>query len=64
MKGDVARVNFYFESKGYIKISKTQRRLFLAWDKLDPVSEYECDIHKRKARIQGEDNPFMADKCE
>ena len=63
VKGDVARVNFYFESKGYIKISKSQRRLFQVWDKQDPVSEYECLIHERKARIQGEKNQYVADKC-
>lgn len=63
VKGDVARVNFYFESKGYIKLSKSQRRLFQVWDKQDPVSEYECLIHERKAKIQGEENQYVAEKC-
>ena len=63
VKGDVARVNFYFESKGYIKISKSQRRLFQVWDKQDPVSDYECKIHDRKAKIQGEVNSFVSEKC-
>ena len=64
VKGDVARVNFYFDSKGYIKLSKSQRQLFNAWNKQDPVSEYECTIHERKAKLQGEVNPFVANGCE
>lgn len=63
VKGDVARVNFYFEEKGYIKISKSQRKLFEVWDKKDPVDDYECTVHERKSKIQGEENPFVADKC-
>ena len=63
VKGDVARVNFYFASKGYIKLSKSQRQLFNAWNKQDPVDEYECTIHAKKAKLQGEENAFVADGC-
>ena len=63
VKGDVARVSLYFDSKGYIKLSKSQRQLFNAWNKQDPVDEYECTIHDKKAKLQGEVNPFVNDEC-
>ena len=63
VKGDVARVYLYFNMKKYIKLSKSQKQLFNIWNKQDPVSEYECEIHKRKAEIQGEINPYVDEKC-
>ena len=40
-KGDAARVYFYFEARYGHRIGRSQRRLFEAWDKQDPVSEWE-----------------------
>lgn len=63
IQGDIARTYFYFERKYSLKISKKQRQLFSAWDKMDPVDFAECDIHSKKARIQGNVNPFIQQSC-
>lgn len=40
-RGDIARIYFYISKKYTLKISPAQEKLFTAWDKLDPISEWE-----------------------
>ncbi|NUZ10079.1 endonuclease [Pseudoalteromonas sp. McH1-7] len=63
IRGDIARTYFYFEKQYGLKISKQQKKLFIAWDKQDPVTQTECVTHERKAKNQGWDNPFVAANC-
>jgi deoxyribonuclease-1 len=64
VRGNIARTYFYFEQQYGLKISKKQKQLYTAWDKLDPVDKNECNIHFKKSKIQGNDNPFIARKCD
>lgn len=63
IRGDIARVYFYFESEYGLKISRKQKQLFNAWDKIDPVDAQECKIHREKSAIMGVSNPFVEDAC-
>ncbi|WP_053047509.1 endonuclease [Thalassomonas viridans] len=63
VQGDIARTYFYFEKQYELKISKKQRQLFTAWNKTDPVDAEECKIHNKKAKIQGNENKFIALSC-
>ncbi|PSV86224.1 endonuclease, partial [Photobacterium iliopiscarium] len=45
------------------KLSRQQAQLMQAWDKLYPVSEWECTRAKRIEKLQGNINPIMATKC-
>lgn len=63
VRGDIARTYFYFEQRYRLRISRKQRQLFSAWDRLDPIDESECKLHKAKAKIQGNENPFIEKKC-
>jgi len=63
VQGNIARTYFYFEQKYGLRISKKQQQLFTAWDKLDPVDQNECEIHRKKTKIQGNTNPFISNKC-
>ena len=63
VQGNIARTYFYFEKEYGLRISKKQRKLFNAWDKLDPVDKSECDIHLWKAKVQGNDNTFINKSC-
>ena len=63
IRGDIARTYFYFEQRYGLKISRKQQQLFSAWDKLDPVDSTECAIHNAKAKIQGNENPFVSRHC-
>jgi deoxyribonuclease I len=51
VKGDIARTYRYMEQKYKVKIiGKSSRKLFLAWEKLDPLDKEEC-IRVKKHRI-------------
>ena len=49
--GDIARTYFYMGAAypGHGVISKKNRKLFEAWNKMDPVDEWECERCKRIA---------------
>ena len=59
IKGNIARTYFYFEDTYGMKISKQERKLFKAWDKLDPVDKWEIERNKRIEKIQGNRNKFI-----
>jgi deoxyribonuclease-1 len=63
VRGNIARTYFYFEKQYGLKISKKQKQLYTAWDKLDPVDADECKIHLEKSKIQGNENPYVASQC-
>jgi len=44
-------------------ISHKNRKLFKAWDKGDPVDEWECERCKRIEGIQKNENPFVKKAC-
>jgi deoxyribonuclease-1 len=64
-KGRVARVYMYMDSAypGRGIISEKNRNLFLAWDKLHPVDEWECERAKRIELIQKNENPILKARC-
>jgi len=59
IRGDIARTYFYMSEKHKIRLSKQQRKLFTAWDKIDPADEWERTKNKRIERIQGDLNPYI-----
>jgi len=63
IKGDIARIYFYFESLGYIHLSHRTRPLMEIWDMKDPVSESECQLQAQKASQSGLKNPYVANRC-
>ena len=48
VRGDIARIYFYMKDTYGLQISKKQMQLFTAWNKQDPVSEWE---REKLARI-------------
>ena len=62
VKGDVARALFYMQDRYGIKvISNKQKKLYEAWDKLDPVDDEERRINCLKAKYQGNANKFVGE---
>ncbi len=59
VRGDIARTHFYMAERYNLKLSKQQNKLFLAWDKTDPVSDWERTRNKEIINIQGFGNPWI-----
>ena len=47
IKGDIARIYFYMSKTYNINLSKQERQMMEAWDKQDPISEWEVEKGKR-----------------
>jgi len=65
VRGDIARIYFYMNwaYPGHDIISKKNQKLFEAWDKEDPVDDWECERSKRTEDIQRNENPFVKKVC-
>lgn len=64
-RGQIARTYLYMESayKRY-SMSKAQRQLMNAWDKLHPVDSWECTRAEKIANLQGNTNYVVKSRCE
>jgi deoxyribonuclease-1 len=65
IRGDIARIYFYMNwaYPGNDILSKTNQRLFEAWDIEDPIDDWECERTKRIEGIQRNQNPFVKKAC-
>ncbi|SHJ35400.1 deoxyribonuclease-1 [Malonomonas rubra DSM 5091] len=65
VRGDIARIYFYmsdaYPERGIVSVKN--RKLFDAWDKQDPVDEWECEKERRVRAIQGNENFFVNRRC-
>jgi deoxyribonuclease-1 len=65
VRGDIARIYFYMNLAypGHGIISKKKQKLFEAWDKEDPVDDWECERPNRVEGIQRNENPCVECVC-
>ena len=63
-RGRIARTYKYMQF-GYPRyhMSKQQQKMMDAWDRMYPVSEWECTRANRIKKIQGNENPFVSKHC-
>jgi len=61
IRGDIARTYMYMDKAypGKGIISQSNRKLFEAWDKLDPIDDWERERARRIEATQGNKNPFI-----
>jgi deoxyribonuclease-1 len=61
IRGDVARTYLYMDKAypGHGIISRSNQKLFAAWDKEDPVDDWERERARRIETIQGNRNSFI-----
>ncbi|BCS94533.1 hypothetical protein DSLASN_01650 [Desulfoluna limicola] len=61
IRGDIARaymcMNWAYPGRGII--SRKNKKLFEAWNKVDPVDKWEHERSLRIEAIQGNKNPFV-----
>ncbi|WP_027184825.1 endonuclease [Desulfovibrio inopinatus] len=63
-RGRIARTYKYMEwAYPRYKMSSQQQKLMQAWDKMYPVSQWECTRAKRIEAIQKNTNPFVEEPC-
>ena len=63
-RGRIARTYLYMEQKyPRYNMSKSQRKLMHAWDKLHPVNNWECLRASRIEKIQGNTNSIVSTRC-
>lgn len=64
-KGIVARTYFYMDEAypGRGIVSEKNRKLFEAWDKLHPVTDWECKRAAKIRGLQGNLNPVVDSRC-
>lgn len=64
-KGIVARTYMYMDQAypGRGIISGKNEKLFAAWDKQFPVTEWECRRGLKIAKVQGNINPILRNSC-
>ena len=58
--GDIARTYFYMRDRYGLKISKSQEKMFIAWNNLDPVSKWEKKKNTLIYQLQGDDNNYVS----
>lgn len=59
IRGDIARTYFYMEETYNIELTNEERQLFIMWNKLDNISQWEKVRAKRIKEIQGNENKFI-----
>lgn len=60
VKGEIARTMFYMERTYGFRLSDQDRKLYAAWNRMDPPDDWEQERNRRIAAIQGQDNPFVS----
>jgi len=61
-RGRIARTYLYMEQTyDRYTMSKDQRKLMLAWNKMHPISEWECKRDSRIEAIQGNKNLLLSE---
>lgn len=63
-RGAIARTWFYMRDQYQISMSKQQTQLMAVWNKLYPVTPWECERDNRIAKVQGNHNPYIQQACQ
>jgi deoxyribonuclease-1 len=61
IRGEIARIEMYMSTAYGLRLSQQDRRLFCAWSKQYPVSNWERERNRRISAIQGNGDPFVTD---
>ena len=59
VRGDIARIYFYMRDRYGLRISRTQEKMFIAWNNLDPVDRWEKKKNQIVKELQGDENRYI-----
>jgi len=57
--GDIARTYFYMRDRYGLRLSKSQEKMFIAWNNMDPVSQWEHKKNQIIKKLQGDENLYI-----
>ena len=57
--GDIARTYFYMRDRYGLRLSKSQEKMFIAWNNMDPVSRWEKKKNQIIKELQGDENLYI-----
>ncbi|RVU85606.1 hypothetical protein EOL70_06545 [Leucothrix sargassi] len=57
--GDIARAYFYMADRYQLQISDQQKKLFIAWNNMDPVDDWEREKNQRVKALQNTENKYI-----
>jgi len=57
--GDIARTYFYMRDRYGMKISKSQEKMLIAWNNMDPVNSWERKKNQLIKELQGDENLYI-----
>jgi deoxyribonuclease-1 len=63
-RGAIARTYFYMRDRYQLRLSSQQTQLFDVWNRLYPVTDWECTRDNRIAAVQGNHNPYVQQACQ
>ncbi|OSM94328.1 MULTISPECIES: deoxyribonuclease I [Lonsdalea] len=63
-RGPIARTYFYMRDRYHLTLSRQQTQLFETWNRLYPVTPWECTRDNRIAQVQGNHNPYVQQACQ
>jgi len=58
--GDIARTYFYMRKRYGLRLSKSQEKMLIAWNNLDPVSPWEKKRNLLIQKLQGDNNTYVS----
>ncbi|WP_153301500.1 endonuclease [Endozoicomonas arenosclerae] len=58
-RGQIARIYLYMADRYPFRLSKSQRKLYEAWDRLYPATSWEIERNARISEVQGWGNPYV-----
>jgi len=57
--GDIARTYFYMRDRYGLRIGKSQEKMLIAWNNIDPVDRWEKKKNKIIKELQGDENLYI-----
>ena len=63
-RGKIARIYLYMAARYKLKLSKQDKQLYTAWNKMYPVTAWEKERNERISRVQGWSNPYVLERLE
>ncbi len=59
VRGNIARIYFYMADQYSVELDASQRIMFEQWALEDPIDDWEIELNRRIAAIQGNLNPYV-----